>query len=493
METRFGTESRDMYFAKYNIDNTDLRSALIQYAIDNKYIGVKYIDENKHTRKRKIKIAETDGEEELWVLDSSWNNSDIKRKRYKSGISLNSVIPYGRIAILDNEDNRYNIDEAIALLEQYLPEQKNSLKNEEDSEKEELSEDKSETGKEFTEQELEKMFNCKVKDLPKNVHNVNPIIQSNIQSELNQLSRAVSENNRLSQSDSNIVEKDNFRGCEKCNYTKYIEIDGIKTVCSCVAKHKTDIANGVEKKSAKLDIKIADVDIMYSVIPEDRRKDEFSAERVKDTVAEMLKNQGFKVVNYDAYMNTLNSILAEIATYGLSNSYILGAPNSFGKTTFVYTAIKRLIAKHKKVVPYLSLTELSELKIEYKEDLLNRAIQSDKGKVDNKKDIKEYKWLDYLNCDVLFTYLSSEEFKEVESKTLYTLLKSRGIKNKPTIVMTSQSLKWYTNDDKLNERYWSDMISFRKETAGVSMDRLVPIYCYKKAINYMALKKGVEY
>ena len=77
---------------------------------------------------------------------------------------------------------------------------------------------------------------------------------------------------------------------------------------------------------------------------------------------------------------------------------------------------------------------------------------------------------------------------------LYDLIKVRSKNGKPTVVMTSQSLQWYTSDAKLMERYWSDILSYKGQiTNGVGLDRLIQVACYKRAFISMGAKKGVDY
>ena len=251
----------------------------------------------------------------------------------------------------------------------------------------------------------------------------------------------------------------------------------MRVKCSCQVSASLDNKKAQEEKTTAVQVKIKNTDKFKAIVPEERRADEFNIEFVKDNISKMAIAQGYKVVGFNGYIKTINSILTQINNYKLERSYIIGAPNGFGKTTFVYTALKRLLAQNKKVAPYISLSELAEKKVEYDNELTAKLRNYNKTQnIEKNKD--EFTWRDFLDADILFTYLSSLESKQVETSILSHLLKVRSNNGKATIVMVSTPLTAYTTDNKLKEYYWDEMLEYN--TRLNRLDRLTHISTYKR-------------
>lgn len=284
-------------------------------------------------------------------------------------------------------------------------------------------------------------------------------------------------------------------GCEKCNHSGHVVDDetGITVQCDCVVSNvevlkrqlaETKAPNYIIQNDTKMN------QLLDRIIPKDRQDDEFSKQIGNDKIIEILKATDSRVVRATDFLDQLSVVLSEIALGVIKHSYILGAPNGFGKTTFVYTGIKRLMAQGKKVVPYKSLTELAQIKVEYERNLLNQFKYGYKD-----RESKEFTWQDYLEADVLFTYLSTPSSGELESAVLSSLMSIRGNNGKPTIVMVASSLKIYTINAELYKYYWCDMLATQNENIeSIGVDRLIHYSCYmtQKRPDY-GVKKGRDY
>ena len=277
------------------------------------------------------------------------------------------------------------------------------------------------------------------------------------------------------------------QGCELCNYTGYVTDGlGIKTVCSCRIREQYQ-PRVIKDTTPK--VKILDKELLDAVIPNKYKEVEFSYDFCRTKVAEMARIQNCTVHNFEGYMQTLSSILAKLATGTLEQSFILGAPNGFGKASFVYTAMKRVLGRGGKVVPFMSLTELARYKVDYEKNLIECLRYNKKY---SKSEEQRFDWSDFMDADVLFTYISPND-KELETMILYNIMGVRGNKGKPTIVMTSESLYRFTTDSHLKERYWDNMLAYLREDM-TSVDRLIHKSCFKKYNNsIMQVQKGVDF
>ena len=272
-------------------------------------------------------------------------------------------------------------------------------------------------------------------------------------------------------------------GCPHCNGTGIIIGDlGIETECSCVREME-------EEKNSTSNVSSAPVTPVKPVIfgemtkeerieiqrlvPKHRIEDDFSDKHVKIVAAQLcvkLKYNLSSVEDMNLYLSTLNELLTMLRMRQVPNkSYIIGASNGFGKTTFANTAIKIMSANGMKAVPYIGLTELAEKWATHLENIKSRIELKEfkkkdkfiKDDEDEDCDIQvEYDWGDYVNADLAIVNLTStaEEVMWIETQTLKALLESRDKKGKPTIVFTSESLDWYFNCERISKYMMSHII-----------------------------------
>lgn len=265
-------------------------------------------------------------------------------------------------------------------------------------------------------------------------------------------------------------------GCPLCNGTGIVIGDfGIEQECECVrqlteemnvdsADIKITGADKVEPPNLFGELGVNDKILKMKLVPEHRINDSFEENHVKIVAVQMC---GVLKCNINAdklkkYLSVLNKILTDLRARKLPDrSYIIGASNGFGKTTFVNTAIKIMASNGMHAVPYISLTELAEKwadatellakRLENKGTALRRVAGAEELDDDTAKD--EYDWHDYVKADLVFVYLTStnEETMWVETQVLKHLLDLRGAKGKATIVMTKESLEWYKNSDRVRK------------------------------------------
>lgn len=235
-----------------------------------------------------------------------------------------------------------------------------------------------------------------------------------------------------------------------------------------------------------------------SLIPRAYRDVLFTEAKVRQNILDQRARAArkFIIMHYTEYMSTLNGIISELRMHNLPDrSYLIGAPNGFGKTSFVNTCIKVMYQDSKACVPYVSLFELAEIRKD-EERRLSKGMLVSKNKdndesqsyYENKQDTYyrkqpelitgDFSWSEYMNSDVLFCYLSSLDSKEIESRTLKTILDTRGTKGLATIVFMSTSLDPYKNDQVLGEYLWDEMLAYQ-DLPGV-YDRVTHVSCYKR-------------
>lgn len=283
--------------------------------------------------------------------------------------------------------------------------------------------------------------------------------------------------------------------CPKCGGTGYIEIEalGLKVKCSCMIESPVKPSNKADITPEKPFYHVSgaqkELAVSKGLIPESRKDDEFDEDFFKERVIAMCKAQNCQVMDFQKYINTLNEVLVGISTGTLRKSFIIGAPNGFGKTTFVYTCLKRLLAMGKKVVPYISLFELAGLREEYEKRAWGYIFKK-KESVDNEEQ-PTYTWNDYMQADVLFTYMTGLENMKLESRILKTIMEIRGPKELPTIVMTALSLKPYLMNPELKQFVWDDILAYSDDMAGC--DRLVHRSCFKIYNTKIKITKGEDY
>lgn len=247
-------------------------------------------------------------------------------------------------------------------------------------------------------------------------------------------------------------------GCLRCRHTGWVVVFGKETPCSCqmAAKASKDKKKPKPTKiNVQAELASSERAVLEGVIPKNRAKDEFDSEMAQikiETLAQASSAMG--CLNKDEYLKTLNNILVAVTNGTLDRSYILGAPIGCSKTTFVMTCLKRLVNADKKCAPYLSLTELAAIQ---KESLRAIGGKQPSGSAEKPEAAEKFKWKDFLEADVLFTYLTNYEAAVTELSILKSILYQRGITGKPTIVMTSSSIRLYESNDMLKSMFWSDI------------------------------------
>lgn len=263
-------------------------------------------------------------------------------------------------------------------------------------------------------------------------------------------------------------------GCPKCNGTGIIIGDfGIEQECECVRELEFE---GLEKENENTvgviaeapnifgELSMNDKILKMKLVPAHRIEDSFDENHVKIVALQMcgLLKCRINTESINKYISTLSTILTNLRSRKLPDrSYIIGASNGFGKTTFANTAIKVLAANGMNTVPYISLTELAEKWADYTE-ALSKRLENNSRKIrkivepdeDDEYNVKnEYDWKDYVEADLAITYLTStnEEVMWIEMQALKHLLELRGSKGRPTIVMTHESLEWYKNSERIRK------------------------------------------
>lgn len=276
-----------------------------------------------------------------------------------------------------------------------------------------------------------------------------------------------------------------------------VDIKENKEIVKELSENKED-TNKVAKPTFHVKGGDREMAVKLSLVPKVYKDVEFDIDIIKENIIESLKGSSrkFKVKNFKAYTDTLNNIISTIRTgHNIKNSYIIGAPNSFGKTSFANDCIKTLHSQNRMAVPYISLYELAELRVENEKRLL-RGIGLQVSKrdeeteevyyytPDDKDFIKipkvitgSYSWSEYVNADILFCYFSSIDSKVIESHTLKCVLEMRGAKGLPTVVFISTSLNPYKLDNALREYVWDEILA-SKETK-CCYDRVYHVSCYK--------------
>ena len=239
--------------------------------------------------------------------------------------------------------------------------------------------------------------------------------------------------------------------------------------------------------------------VSMGLIPLAYKDAEFDEQHIKDNIVEQVNNsrRKFKVRQFSTYIETLNGIITQLRTRNIpSRSYIIGAPNGFGKTSFVNSCIKILVNNDWQAAPYVSLYELAELRAETEKQLINGVkigkIAKEEGDSYYYKDrstcVKmprtitgRFSWSEYMSAEVLFCFFSSLDSKAIESSTLKCILDIRSAKGLPTIAFISTSLDPYKADYNLREYIWDEILTTKKEVN--CYDRVYHVSCYKVSNN----------
>lgn len=264
-----------------------------------------------------------------------------------------------------------------------------------------------------------------------------------------------------------------------------------------VEKHdKLDIINSYDRELA----------VKRNLVPEKYKDASFDKNKIKTNIAsQYIKSKEiYKVHNFYKYLEVCSEILSTIRSGVIPRrSWIIGAPNGFGKSSFVNECLITMLKRNWVVAPYISLHELAEIRVEEEQRLMKpfsyKATQGIYEKDGNQyfyneynysngiksEDIikkptiitSNYSWSEYINAKCLFVHFTDVVSKDLESHVLYQLLSIRGAKGLPTIVMMSTSLEPYIKDTNLRELVWDEIIEDNKNKD--SYDKLVHVSCYK--------------
>ena len=218
------------------------------------------------------------------------------------------------------------------------------------------------------------------------------------------------------------------------------------------------------------------MDTLSKVIPYSRLQDDFSLTYYQKSIKMMLISQNCRLAREQEDISTINKLLNESAQDGITCSYLISAPNSFGKTTAMHTIIKRYLLQGKTAVPYVSLSRLAELRLKH-EKYLKSTLWGYPAEDGN---INGFTWADWLNADIVAVKLTDFEAATVESAMLYSLLSHRGEKNLPTLVTTDYTIKPYLDNKQLKRVYWDNILVFNE--AKPSFDRVIYKNTYKQYI-----------
>lgn len=269
-----------------------------------------------------------------------------------------------------------------------------------------------------------------------------------------------------------------------------------------------DIANKPEYDGIKpplIHVKGGDkqMAVTLGLIPRAYMDVEFDVQHIKDNVMAQAKATArkFKVKRFKNYIQVLSLILSKIRSGSVPDcSYLLGAPNGFGKTSFVTTCLKLMYAQDWKAVPYISLAELADIRVENEKRIV-KGIEIKSRRTSDEEDYELmyklqdssevikmprrqtecYGWSEYMNADILFCFMSSLDSKVIESNTLKGLLDIRGAKGLPTVVFISTSLEPYKTDHNLREYVWEEILAYKEDTN--CFDRVYHVSCYKQPNN----------
>lgn len=234
------------------------------------------------------------------------------------------------------------------------------------------------------------------------------------------------------------------------------------------------------------------------IVPDAYKNSTFDVDKIKDNLrAQYSRDSTVKIYKFPDYEEVCNGILSSIRMKKIpTRSYLIGAPNGFGKSSFVYESLITLRRQGYKVAPYISLWELAQLRVENEQKILapfkrykdalsedsvykytepNKVIGYSKGP---EIVTGRYSYSEYINSDCLFVSFTDAISKDIESHTLYQLLNIRGAKGLPTIAMISTALEPYLNDRDLKEIVWDEILTHSEQE--YCYDRVLHVSCYKR-------------
>jgi hypothetical protein len=248
--------------------------------------------------------------------------------------------------------------------------------------------------------------------------------------------------------------------CPECKGTGYVKDElGIAVRCTCQNKQFVTNNNNTNKKKTKIDLETETIyDRVKVITGSDKIDTKYDTNKVIKEIQTTASKNHFKLVNFKEYDAKLHCIIDTIkaGNYKELNSYLLGAPANFGQEDFIDECLIALIQQGAKVVPYDSIMSLMEKKIAENQRVVSMVTQSE-----TIPKPKGFSWTDYIKADVVFTRLDDLDNRFMESKALYMLLQNRNRMKLPTIVMTNFNLQLYTNDARLRNNFWDDILNYK--------------------------------
>lgn len=301
-----------------------------------------------------------------------------------------------------------------------------------------------------------------------------------------------------------------------------MEVVGVKEIKEEASKIGISVNTEKEiEKANKMELisnDYRDLAVRIKLIPENYRDVRFDESKIRENLREQNKRSArmYKIYRFKQYINICSEILTSLRQgVAPKRSYIIGAPNGFGKSSFVNEALI-IMKQHDWVcAPYISLSELAILRTAEEQRLMrpfDARLKQMRYNIDTDEFIKQngypeynyrnpkepidlvkvptvitsnYSWSEYINAKCLFVHFTDVISKDLESHMLYQLLSIRGAKGLPTIAMISTSLDPYVNDFTLKELVWDEIKSTKEESD--SYDRVTHISCYKKRKDSLAL------
>lgn len=255
-----------------------------------------------------------------------------------------------------------------------------------------------------------------------------------------------------------------------------------------------------------------DIAEKLGLVPKNFRDAFFDVDRIKNNLKIAYdRSKGIRLTyNFSDYVELCDGIISTIRLGELPDrSYIIGAPNGFGKTSFANECIMTLNKNCYSAAPFVTLTELSSIRKYHAQSILKpfsyeeykkRVNEDTKQKIDaeyleyfenspeyvlqlrkacsdkSKFIVYRYSYDDYINAACVFVRLTGAASKEIESYELKHLLTIRGMKGLPTIVLTGDSMNAYYTDEKLREIVWDEIIAYDRKTS--LYDTLYHVSCY---------------
>lgn len=215
----------------------------------------------------------------------------------------------------------------------------------------------------------------------------------------------------------------------------------------------------------------------------------------------------YVIRGFNKYIEACCGILSAIRTRQLpALSYLIGAPNGFGKTSFVVEGIITALKQGYTTAPYISLWELSQIRVDNELKMMNpyRRYKDETGTIYTDTNMPEnpnyknpeivtgrFSYSEYVNADILFVRFTDVISKDIESHTLYQLLSIRGPKGLPTIATMSTSLEPYLNDKKLKELVWDEILAYKEDKN--NYDRIYHVSTYKRRTTGSLELKTIEF